>query len=122
MGGRQEVSSLTLQTRWVGGLPLINHILLRLKVHPLLSRALPSAGRLSHAQALGVLVRNIVLNDRQPIYTHAEWAARAEPALIGLEEGQAGLLNDDQVGRALDRLFDADRAALLTELVLGAIR
>ena len=111
-----------LKTRWVGGLPLINAILLRLKVYPLLCQALPSGGRLSHAQALGVLLRNIVLNDRQPIYTHAEWAARAEPALIGLEEAQAGLLNDDRVGRALDRLFDADRASLLTELVLGAIR
>jgi len=88
MEGRQDTASLTLQTRRVGGLPLINHILLRLKVHPLLSQALASGGRLSHAQALGVLLRNIVLNDRQPIYTHAEWAARAEPALIGLEEGQ----------------------------------
>jgi len=122
MEGRQDTASLTLQTRRVGGLPLINHILLRLKVHPLLSQALASGGRLSHAQALGVLLRNIVLNDRQPIYTHAEWAARAEPALIGLEEGQAALLNDDRVGRALDRLFDADRASLLTQLVLGAIR
>jgi transposase len=63
-----------------------------------------------------------VLNDRQPLYTHAEWAARAEPTLIGLQEGQATLLNDDRVARALDRLFDVDRAALLTELVVSAIR
>jgi hypothetical protein len=39
-----------------------------------------------------------------------------------LDEAQAELLNDDRVGWALDRLFDADRASLLTELVLGAIR
>ena len=32
------------------------------------------------------------------------------------------LLCDDRVGRALDRLFDADRASLLTELTLVAIR
>jgi transposase len=32
------------------------------------------------------------------------------------------LLNDDRVGRALDQLFDCDRASVLTELVLGAIR
>jgi transposase len=31
------------------------------------------------------------------------------------------LLCDDRVVRALDRLFDADRASLLTELTLGAI-
>jgi transposase len=32
-----------------------------------------------------------------------------------------GLLNDDRVGRMLARLFDADRASLLTRLVLDAI-
>jgi transposase len=42
--------------------------------------------------------------------------------LIGLAEGDVVWLNDDRVGRALDQLFDADRAALLTELVLSAIR
>jgi len=122
MRKRQAQSPLALQTRWVGGLPLVNNILQRLKVDQLLICALPSGGHLSHARALGVLLRNIVLNDRQPLYTHTEWAARAEPSLIGLEEGQADLLNDDRVGRALDRLFDADRAALLTELVVGAIK
>jgi transposase len=83
---------------------------------------MPPGGRISAAQALGVLVRTILLNDRQPIYTHTEWAQRAEPALIGLEDGEAAYLNDDRVGRALDRLFDADRAALLTQIVLSAIR
>ncbi len=115
-------SALALESRFVGGLPLVNAILDRLKVDCLLERALPSGGRVSPARALGVLLRNIVLNDRQPIYTHAEWAARAEPGLIGLTDGQGACLNDDRVGRALDRLFDADRAALLTEIVLRTIR
>ncbi len=115
-------SVLALESRFVGGLPLVNAILDRLKVDRLLERALPSGGKVSPARALGVLLRNIVLNDRQPIYTHAEWADRAEPGLIGLTEGQVACLNDDRVGRALDRLFDADRAALLTEIVLRTIR
>jgi hypothetical protein len=115
-------SALALESRFVGGLPLVKAILDRLTVDCLLEAALPSGGRVSPARALGVLLRNIVLNDRQPIYTHAEWADRAEPGLIGLTEGQAACLNDDRVGRALDRLFDADRAALLTEIVLRTIR
>jgi transposase len=118
----QAAPPLTLESRFVGGLPLVNAILHRLRVHRLLARALPRVGRVSPARALGVLVRNIVLHDRQPLYTHAEWAARAEPSLLDLAEGQAAFLNDDRVGRALDRLFDADRAALLTELVLHAVR
>jgi transposase len=113
---------LALESRFVGGLPLVNAFLDRLTVDRLLEAALPSGGRVSPARALGVLLRTIVLNDRQPIYTHAEWAARAEPGLIGLTDGQAASLNDDRVGRALDRLFDADRAALLTAIVLRTIR
>ena len=115
-------SAQTLESRFVGGLPLINAILDRLKFDTLMAKILPCGGRVSPARALGVLLRNIVLNDRQPIYTHAEWAARAEPRLIGLGQDQARFLNDDRVGRALDRLFDADRAALMTELVLRTIR
>jgi hypothetical protein len=80
----QGRSALALETRWVGGLPLVNEILRRLKVDRLLAKVLPAGGRVSAARALGVLVRNIVLNDRQPIYTHTEWATRAEPGLIGL--------------------------------------
>lgn len=56
------------------------------------------------------------------LYAIGEWAARLQPALLGLGEGDAAFLNDDRVGRALDRLFDCDRASLLTETVLEAVR
>lgn len=118
----QEACALTLESRVVGGLPLVNAILDRLGVDRVLAKALPAGGRVSPGRAVGVLLRNVILNDRQPLYTHAEWASRVEPALLGLGEGHAAGLNDDRVGRALDRLFAADRAALLTELVVHAIR
>lgn len=41
---------------------------------------------------------------------------------LGVEPDEVGLLCDDRVGRALDRLFDADRASLLTELAPRAIK
>jgi len=122
MGSVKSYTTHTLESRAVGGLPLVNALLDRLGIDRLLAGALPTGGKLPPATALGVLLRNIVLNDRQPIYTHAEWAARTEAHLLGLREGQAALLNDDRVGRALDRLFDADRAALLTEIVLRTVR
>jgi hypothetical protein len=68
-----------------------------------------------------VLVANLCV-EREPLYSLAGWAAAFEPALLGLVDGEAGLLNDDRVGRALDQLFDADRASLLCELVLAAVR
>jgi len=39
-----------------------------------------------------------------------------------LPAGEAELLNDDRVGRTLDRLFDSDRASLITTTVLGMLR
>ncbi|MGH3265152.1 MAG: hypothetical protein ACRDNS_24525 [Trebonia sp.] len=44
-----------------------------------------------------------------------------DPALLGLSGEEVAELSDDRVGRALDRLFCADRATLLTELVVGVI-
>jgi len=115
-------SPLALESRRVAGLPLVNAVLDRLGLDHLLAVAVPDRGRLTAARSLGVLLRSIALHDRQPLYTLVEWASLVEPALLGIEAGDAAALNDDRVGRALDRLFDADRAALMTELVLRTLR
>jgi hypothetical protein len=70
--------------------------------------------------ALGVLLRNIVLG-RRALYGFGEWAGDYDPELLGLGGQAVVLLNDDRVGRALDQLFDADRASLMTAVVLRAI-
>ncbi len=62
-----------------------------------------------------------LLAGREPLYGLGEWAARFDPTPLGLAHGDAELINDDRVGRALERLFDADRASLLTELMLEVI-
>ena len=64
------------------------------------------------AAALGVVVRNLVAG-RRPVYALGEWATPYDPAVLGLSRDDVGLLND-RVGQALSRLFDADRASLLT--------
>lgn len=121
----QPPSQYRLETRWIGGLPIINALLQRLRVDALLAKVLPapdSRNKLAPSAALGVLLRNIILNERQPLYTQGEWVAQTEPALLGLKTKQINALNDDRIGRALDLLFDADRASLMTELVVRAIR
>jgi hypothetical protein len=67
-----------------------------------------------------VVVRNLVLH-REPVYGLERWAAPFDPALLGLGPDEVALLNDDRVGRMRARLFDADRASLLTRLLLDAI-
>lgn len=63
-----------------------------------------------------IVLINVIL-ERFPLYKIGEWARERRL----LDEGAADCLNDDRVGRALDRLFRADRAALLTTIVLRAI-
>jgi len=113
-----------LQSQVLGPLPVLNHFLARLGVGELLDRYVPANDRrfrLAPAVALGVVVANLVLH-REPVYALGEWAGPFDPSVLGLVPGEAAALNDDRVGRCLARLFDADRASLLTELVVGAVR
>jgi len=112
-----------LDSQALGALPIVDRFLARMGVEQALGRYLPPSDRrvcLEAAVAIGLLVRNLCVA-REPLYGLKEWAQRFEPRLLGLEAEEAGLLNDDRVGRALDQLFDADRASLLTELAVGAI-
>ena len=72
----------------------------------------------THARALGVLLRSIIV-EREPLYRQQESVHGFASGLFGLDAGQMAHLSDDRIGRALDRLFDADRAALLTEVALA---
>jgi transposase len=115
---------LTIQTQRLGPLPLVNHVLRRLRLDELLEQAVPTADRrqqLSHAKALGVLLRSVLV-EREPIYRQQEMVATFAPEAFGLEPEEAARVGDDAVGRALDRLFDADRGTLLTRVVVSAVK
>lgn len=117
--GPFELASETL-----GSLPVVNHFLERIGLARRLDRHLPCDDRrlrVAPATVIGVVVRNLIVG-HLPLYALGEWAAPYQPALLGLSAGDAEALNDDRVGRMLDRLFDADRATLVTEVVLGVIR
>lgn len=112
-----------LASEHMGALPIIDAFLHRVGLEALLERHLPAGDArvaLAAATVIGVIVRNVCVA-REPLYGLAEWAAKFDPALLGLGPGDAELLNDDRAGRALDLLFDSDRGSLLTELMLGVI-
>jgi len=113
-----------LRSETVASLPVINHFLARMGLSELLERHLPHDDarlRLAPAAVIGLVVRNLIVA-HQPVYALGEWAAPYQSALLGLGPGEAAALNDDRVGRMLDRLFDADRASLITGVVLRAVR
>jgi len=107
----------------LGALPLLNHFLDRIGLDALLARWLPPPDRrfrLDPAVAIRLVVLNLLVG-RTPLYGLAEWAAPYARGLLGLPDGDIAWLNDDRVGRALVTLFDADRASLLTELIVGVV-
>jgi hypothetical protein len=126
--GMSEPGPFELTSSVLGGVPVVNHFWDRLRLGELLGSHLPvddARLKLAPATAVRLVVTNLLIG-REPLYGLGEWAARFAPELLGLAAGQTAgsmsVVNDDRVGRALERLFDADRASLLTTLVLRAVR
>lgn len=123
MDDAKQAEEFTLVSEVIGGLPIINNVIDRLLLPELLAHALPAVdgrAKLAPAVLIRVIVTNLVLG-REPLYGLGEWAARFEPALLGLRPEEVSVVNDDRAGRALDALFDADRGSFLTTVVLRAI-
>ena len=115
----------SLESLEVGATPLVRHFLQRLQLSQLFDRHLPVLpGRqpaLSCSVTLSLLVTNLLLA-RQPLYAIPQWLTRRVPEHLGLRPDQLNSFNDDRIGRALDHLQKADRASLLTALVMHTVR
>jgi transposase len=117
-------SDFALKTERLGPLPLVNHFLERMGLEELLEQYVPTRDRrcaVAHSRALGVLLRSIIV-EREPIYRQAETVHGFASGLYGLSARQIRRMDDDRLGRALDQLFQADRAALLTAVVVAVAR
>lgn len=113
-----------LRRELIGALPAVNMVLGRLGFDQMMAGCLPvpdARCAMAAAAVIGVLVRCLATG-RQPLYGLADWASAYQPGQLGLRPGQARLLNDDRIGRALDLLFEADRASAMTALSLAAVR
>jgi transposase len=110
----------TVLSHTVGAIPLLMRIMERMQLEPLLRQHVPdkdSRTKPATARVLTVLVCNLLVS-REPVYGVAEWAGNYAPDLFQLQPDELPHLNDDRVGRCLDRLF----AALDSELVLAVVR
>jgi transposase len=117
-----KVDELGLRSERLGPLPIINHFIHRLDLESILDRFVPTTDgrvRLTYSRALGVFLRSVLV-EREPIYRQQELVSTFAPEQFGLMPGLIGHVGDDAVGRALSRLFDADRASMLTEVVIAA--
>jgi hypothetical protein len=123
-GKLAQANGQTLNSRRVGALPILDRFLRRLRIGQTLGDRLPREDRrwrVSNSAVLLLLARNLLIS-REPLYGIGEWAARHEPSLLGLSPDQLAVLNDDRVGRALARLFDADIPSLVLDVATRAVR
>lgn len=107
-----------------GALPILNHVLQRLRLEEFLREHLPREDKrvkVPATKALVVLVRNLLVS-REPLYGIGEWAAGYAPDLLGLTPQQLEGINDDGVGRALAALFRSELPAFVLSLVRHTIR
>src|SRR5271169_1900354 len=114
----------TLSSYRVGALPIIDRLLERMRLDEFLRSYLPRADRRCRiASSIGVtlLLKNVLLS-REPLYGIGEWAARFDPLALGFADTQLPSLNDDRVGRCLDRLFQSDITSLVLALVTHVVR
>jgi transposase len=103
---------LRLRGLRVGALPILNRFIERVGLEEELTLALKNPG---YTNALLALLKNILV-ERNALYAVGEWAALYDAGLIA-----QGKIGDDKLGRALDRLFSADRATLQTRIVLAVM-
>jgi transposase len=108
-----QAPSPSLRTSRQGALPLIDHFLRRLALQELLG---PHLNHPHYRDALEVLVKSVLLCP-SALYRIEAWAQDYDPAWR-----PSGHFGDDVLGRALDRFFEADRASLMTTLIVRAIK
>jgi transposase len=114
----------TLTSYRIAALPVLEGVLGRLRLEAFLRDHLPREdrrSRVSTATGLMILLKNLLIS-REPLYGIGEWAARHAPEWLGLMPTQIPSLNDDRIGRCLDRLFDADIPSLTLAVVAHAVR
>jgi len=123
-GHLAESGGHSLQSWTIGALPIVDHLLKRMKLEEFLEYYLPKEDgrtKLPTARALVVLVKNVLLS-REPLYAVGEWVARHDPEFLGLTPEEALAWNDDRGGRALATLFRAERPSLILSLMRFVVR
>lgn len=110
----------------IGAAPIIRTFLERLQLAGLLETYLPRkplgrGPKLAASRVIAAMITNILIA-RRPLYGLRDWVGRFVPEHFGLEAAEVDLLNDDRLGRALDRMFEADRASMMTAVITRAVR
>lgn len=106
-----QLENLKLKQSRIAAIPIIQKFMINLGVRSILAECLGSD---VYAAALDTLIKSILLRP-DSLYRIKNWTANFDESLVGKN------LSDDKLARALDCLYKADRASLMTKLVVAAI-
>lgn len=115
-------SAKKLRRFQVGSLPLIDPIMRQMRLREILAEHIPVSGReaVSSLDVLLLLVVNLTIA-KDPLYELAQWVDSLDLRVLGYRQRPSARFSDDRFARALDKLYQADRASLLTSIVVSAI-
>jgi transposase len=118
-----EATQRSLKRHLVGALPLIHRMAARIGLKELLNRYVRAHGndQIPVVDTLMLLLYNLTLG-KDPLYELQHWVTGIDPRAIGYRSLESEKFNDDRFARALDRLYMADRASLMTEFVTNVVR
>ncbi len=114
--------SRKLVRKQLGEMPLLQTMIGKLRFREVLQHYVKSHGNetIGAVDTLLLMLCNITCG-RQPLYELPEWIDRLEHRGLGETDTDGCLFSDDRFGRALDKLFEADRASLVIDIVLRVI-
>ena len=102
-------------------LPIVKAYARRMGFVEMIDRALPGGMHASPGKIILGLVMN-VLCSRSPLYRVEEFFRIRDVGLLLGEDMTAGMLNDDAIGRVLDRIYEYGTWKIFSEVCLHAFR
>lgn len=118
MGRKRCLKSFRIEA-----LPLVNTHIENCNLYDIFDRFVPSTAntKIPSAKVLLFVLRNIMLAGF-PLYKLPEWARDYPSELLGMTSEEMDALNDDRIGRDLERFFLADRSTMTTVIGLWIIK
>lgn len=106
-----------------GALPLIHGIVERIGLREILYNHICCHGNedVPAVETLILLIFNLTLG-KAPLYELDQWVRSIDFRCLGIEEFRKVKFTDDRFGRALDKLYKADRASLMTDIVVRVVK
>lgn len=114
---------LALKKHLIGAHPIIQFFIDKLKIDEIIGSYVRQDKRmkLSIEKTICVMIHNC-LTSPMPMYEFSDWLSPLDEEKLGLQTGEASLINDDRAGKALDNLYLGRHKDIFFHLALRAIK